>query len=86
VVSIMAVLVWQAAAVGRNAERLEQVATETHDSLCALKNDIERRRSAGLKFVKENPDGIPGISRAQLDQSLSSQKSTLDALGVLDCQ
>lgn len=77
-VTVMAVMVWQAV-------RLSNVANESHAALCAFKNDIERRHEAAVRFVKENPDGIPGISRAQIDQSLDTQQDTLDALGVLVC-
>lgn len=85
VISIMAVVVWQSSTVGRNAERLEEVATQTHDTLCAFKRDLEVRYDNGAKFLKENPEGIPGISAAEIQRSLSNQKSTLESLSNLDC-
>lgn len=58
---------------------------QTHDALCALKLDLEVRHTNGVKFLKDNPDGIPGISAEQIQQSLDNQQSTLDALASLDC-
>jgi cytochrome c-type biogenesis protein CcmH/NrfG len=84
-ISVMGVLVWQAQKTGQQAKALEKVATETHDSLCALKSDLQKRYVAGTKFLKENPKGIPGISAAQIKQSLSNQESTLLSLEPLDC-
>jgi hypothetical protein len=84
-ISVMGVLVWQSMRVGQTASDLEGVATETHDALCAFKTDLQKRYAAGTKFLKENPEGIPGISAAQIKQSLSNQESTLDSLEPLDC-
>ena len=84
-ISMVGGMLWLTSSSFNQAAELRDVATETHSALCTLKNDIKVRHDAGVKFVNENPDGIPGISRAQLDQSLNSQRDTLRALGVLDC-
>jgi hypothetical protein len=86
VVSIIGVLLWQSVRVTNTAQSLREVATETHESLCALKLDLSVRYTSGREFLRDNPDGIPGISATQIQQSLANQKSTLDALAPLDCR
>lgn len=85
-ISVMGLMVWQAARLSQNAQGLEEVATETHESLCAFKMDLERRYETGIKFLGDNPDGIPGISAEQIQNSLTNQKATLSALETLDCE
>lgn len=70
---------------------LKRVARETHTSLCALRQDIQRRHEAGVEYLKEHPRGLVGdagtilISAAQIRDSLRNQESTLDALDPLNC-
>lgn len=85
-ISVMGLMVWQAVRLSGNAAQLRTVANETHDSLCAFKMDLERRYVTGVKFLGENPDGIPGISGEQIQQSLTNQKATLSSLENLDCE
>lgn len=55
-------------------------------ALCTFRADLQRRYEAGVDFLRENPDGIPGITAEDLQRSLDNQKSTLDALEGLPCQ
>lgn len=70
---------------------LKRVARETHASLCALRQDIERRHQAGVEYLKGHPRGLVGdtgvilISAAQISDSISNQESTLSALDPLNC-
>lgn len=63
------------------------LANDTRTSLCAFKGDLERRVEAGEEFLKEHPQGIPGISAATIQNSLSNQRMTIAALesGGLEC-
>ncbi len=70
---------------GRDQAALKQIATQTNDALCAFKTDLQRRYAAGAAFLNGHPDGIPGISRFDILQSLKNQKSTLTALKDLEC-
>lgn len=54
-------------------------------ALCATKQEAERRVSETEKFIKENPNGIPGISPAVLQRSLDSAKSTVQSLSYVSC-
>ena len=65
--------------------RLEQVSTETHGALCTLKLDIRTRYENGREFLEKHPQGIEGISREEIKQSLENQLSTLRALDTLEC-
>ena len=76
-----------AKSAGDQARKLEQVATETHPALCTFTDDLTRRYETTRKYLRkhEGREPIPGITRADLRRSLQAQKSTLDALSVLNC-
>jgi hypothetical protein len=89
-ISVMGIMVWQSYRLGENANQLKSVATETHGALCALKFDLNKRYDSNVKILREHP-GDPvrvfglTIPRDQLQSSVDSQKSTLNALVSLDC-
>lgn len=66
--------------------KLDQIAQSTNAALCTFKRDLERRYATAVEFLKDNPEGIPGIPAADLERSLASQRATLDALANLQCQ
>ena len=53
--------------------------------LCAIRKDAEQRIAQSKQFLKENPTGIPGISREQLERSTNNSVRTEKALSHLDC-
>lgn len=81
-ISLLAVTIAFRAADQR---QLEKVARSTHDALCTFKGDLEQRYQGGRQFLIDHPEGIPGISPADIERSLANQKSTLHALSALDC-
>lgn len=66
-------------------EALEVTANSTHDALCTFVDDLEARAEAAQQFLEANPNGIPGIPAAQIQQSIVSQLATLESLSELDC-
>lgn len=60
-------------------------ADESKDGLCALRADSERRVVLGEQFLKENPNGIPGISVDSLRRSINIAKQTTRSLASLNC-
>jgi hypothetical protein len=58
---------------------------EAHQGLCVLRADLENRVQTSRDFLKEHPEGIPGIPVATIRQSIDNQQKTIDALEVLDC-
>lgn len=64
---------------------LYQIAHNNNQTLCALKNDLQVRYDAGQAFLKDHPNGIPGIPRSALLVSLRNQRATLESLKNLDC-
>jgi CRP-like cAMP-binding protein len=72
---------WRAA----DQRRIDELARSTNAALCTFKADLERRYQAGLAFLAKNPEGIPGISRADLEHSLANQRATISALRSLTC-
>ncbi len=69
--------------------KYQSVASESHSALCAFKNDLTRRHDDGERYVEDVKSGkrelIPGITIADLERSLASQESTLEALVPLHC-
>jgi hypothetical protein len=54
-------------------------------SLCALRADAQERIDQSEDFIKENPNGIPGISVEQLRRSTNNSVRTRNALANLKC-
>ena len=59
---------------------------EAHDALCVLKLDLERRVGTSRQFLKDNPQGIPGIPPQVIRNGIRNQQATIDSLDKLDCQ
>lgn len=64
---------------------VSHVATENKKGLCALRDDAEDRIAQTKEFIAQHPDGIPGISIAQLKRSTNNSVRTADALKGVDC-
>jgi hypothetical protein len=57
----------------------------THNSLCTLVADLHDRVDGTKKFLSEHPDGIPGVPKQTLLDSLANQERTLVSLKGLKC-
>jgi len=55
------------------------------DALCAIRHDSERRVILGEEFLRENPNGIPGVSVESLRRSINNAKETVKSLSSLNC-
>jgi Flp pilus assembly protein TadB len=90
-VTVMGWAVWQSSRLSANAAELRVVATETHDSLCAFKADLQERYRQGQEYIKDHPAGLLDsrgqtiISRDQIAAQQTSRKDALDSLRELDC-
>lgn len=87
--AVLLVMGWQIRATRHLAVQNRQLAVqgkEAHDGLCALKRDYEQRIEASLKFLRENPKGIPGIPASLIRNTVRNQQATLDALARLRCR
>lgn len=76
----------------QNNQKIERVAIETHNSLCAFKGDLQRRYDVLKKLLDDNPGpfpaaslGLPDIPREVLESSRQNRKEILDSLVALDC-
>lgn len=68
----------KSAALNRATER-------TTHALCTLRGDLARRVQQSEDFLREHPNGLPGISPAVIRNSQKSQEQTVKALGSLRC-
>lgn len=60
--------------------------SETHEAVCALTADLERRTDEAREFLETHPHGLPGIaSVSQIRESTRNQERTLAALSVVSC-
>jgi hypothetical protein len=75
------VVIWQ---VEQNREHTKE-GQQARDAICALKGDLSRRITVSRQFLKERPNGIPGIPPATIKQSIDNQQQTLDALRPVKC-
>jgi hypothetical protein len=55
------------------------------DALCALRADLRRRVRTSRAFLKQNPDGIPGIPGKTIRDGIANQRRTIRALRELSC-
>jgi hypothetical protein len=62
------------------------VAENSNNALCSLRADLERRVEVSQDFLRENPDGIPGISAEVIRTGILNQQRTINALSGLDCE
>jgi hypothetical protein len=86
VVLVTSVVLFTSTANNAATERhLREVATETHNALCAFKDDLATRHKNGQEFLKNHPHGIEGIPRETIKRSLEAQRDTLRALSDLTC-
>jgi hypothetical protein len=60
-------------------------ATETVDSLCALRTDLEVQVQASEDFLRDHPKGIPGITPGTIQLGIERQRHTITALSPLSC-
>ena len=91
--TIMVVLFWQTYRLGEQASDLRHVATTTHNSLCALQQNMRRSYDDTAKFLKANPAGLISggtviISAEILEQQQANRLTSLNALlaGGLTCE
>ena len=68
---------------------LENRASKAEDALCTLRADLEERVVRSRDYLDDLDLGrrepIPGISRADIVQSIENQDRTIRALSPLDC-
>lgn len=83
--SMMLLTMWNTYRLGQQSRELRAVAVETRDSLCAFKFNLQTTQRDAKDFLVENPDGIPGISAATIEQGIANRQNTLDSLQTLSC-
>lgn len=71
--------------VHRQNNQIKTVALDTHSALCTFKGDLKRRVTDTEQFLKEHPEGIPGVPTATIRRSLDGQRATIRSLASLNC-
>jgi len=70
----------------RQRADLKRIQDDTTKALCTFRDDLQRRYDDGVEFLVKHPEGIPGISAADIRRSLHNQKATLLSLRDLPCE
>lgn len=55
------------------------------DALCTLRGNLEKRGQQSNDFLRQFPNGVPGISRAVIVKSVRDTRQTIHALSGLKC-
>lgn len=55
------------------------------EALCAYQADLVQRVASGEQFLKDNPNGIPGISEQTIRASIDSLKQSLKSFAIVNC-
>lgn len=50
-------------------------------AICALRSDVEVRVASSEKYLREHPEGFPGLSPQTIRDGIANQKRTIKALG-----
>lgn len=58
---------------------------EIHGALCALRKDVTVRVRISRDFLRDHPEGVPGIPAGAIKVSLAGQERTVRALDGLSC-
>ena len=65
--------------------KVYQTADQAHDAICALRQERIQGVADAKKFLSEHPQGIPGVSRADILRSIHTQEETVRAFRFADC-
>jgi hypothetical protein len=76
-----AIVAIQELAVETNAE-----ADKTHDALCVYVTGLYEQVEASEDFLKRYPNGIQGISEADIQAGIDRQQKAIDSLAGLECK
>lgn len=79
--------------IGRAAERdrraiqvLAREGAQAKSGVCALERDLERRVRGEIVFLRDHPNGLPGIATAaQIRTNIANQRRTIKALRDARC-
>jgi hypothetical protein len=66
-------------------DAIEQTSTQSHTALCSFVGDLERRVETSEEFLRDHPNGIPGLSVEVIRTSLANQRQTILSLSDLKC-
>lgn len=58
---------------------------ETRAALCTYRDDLQSRVTSNTEFLKEHPNGIPGVPTKVLVDSIANQQRAINSLTELNC-
>lgn len=58
---------------------------QARNALCTLRADLAQRATQAETYLRDHPNGFPGVSVQTLRTSVENQRRTVEALASLDC-
>lgn len=77
-------LICSLVAINGNRSRAAE-GQEAHDAICTFRADLARRIDETRDFLEAHPEGLAGISAADLQRSIAGQESTFRSLTIRNC-
>jgi hypothetical protein len=68
------------------AIQAQELARNLRLAICTLRHDRQRAVRSTRDFLKQHPDGIPGIPRADFLRNLHLQQETIQAFRFAHCK
>jgi len=65
--------------------KVYDLADNAHKAICALRADRIQSIEDAQQFLRKHPDGIPGITRRDIQRSIDQQEVTVRAFRFADC-
>jgi hypothetical protein len=65
------------------AAHLAKQGARTHTGVCRLRDDLRVRVENSEEFLREHPDGIPGLPAKVIQTGIDGQKRTIRSLRVI---
>lgn len=65
--------------------KVYQTASNVHAAVCELRAERIRGIQDAKMFLKQHPNGIAGISKADIERSIDQQQETVRAFSFADC-
>lgn len=81
-----AIVAAQARVLAMQNQELAKQGKQAHDGLCAFKGAEQKRLQTSRQFLRDNPNGIPGIPPSVIFNSISNSEQTVKSLEEIQCE
>lgn len=65
--------------------KIARESARTLSALCSFRADLDQRVSGSQQFLRDNPNGIPGVSKTVIENGILNEQLTIQSLASLKC-